>query len=90
MNCRMSLELLGRNNFRRDFLTLYDPGIAFKAHSHHRNFALGHLILELHYCALRTILPKIRLHNASKKKFDWWSRFSRKGGTENLKLTRFS
>ena len=37
-------------------LTLYDPGGALKAPPL-RLFALTHLILELHYCALVT-LPK--------------------------------
>ena len=38
------------------YLTLYDPrgGGAIKAPPPHRFFALTHLILELHYCALGT------------------------------------
>ena len=38
-----------------------------------RFFALTHLILELHYCALGTFPQKIVYHSVEKKNFDWGS-----------------
>ena len=48
-------------------LTLYDPGGGFKSPPL-RSFALTHLILELHYCALGTF-PKKFLTPYGEKKF---------------------
>ena len=47
-------------------LTLYDPRGLLMPPSL-RNFALTHLILELHYCALGTFPKKIVLHRVAKK-----------------------
>ena len=47
-------------------LTLYDPGGGFKSPPPLRFFALTHLILELHYCALVTFPKK---HRVAKKNF---------------------
>ena len=54
----------------RFLLTLYDPGGggALKAPPL-RFFALTHLILELHYCALVTFPKKYFKHRVAKKKF---------------------
>ena len=56
-------------NLKLYFLTLYDPGGGgFKSPSL-RFFALTHLILEMHYCALVTFPKKMW----QKKIFDWGS-----------------
>ena len=60
-NFHQEFELfLKKNNFMLtmvDTLTLYDPGGGFKSPPL-RFFALTHLILELHYCALETFPKK--------------------------------
>ena len=61
-------------------------GGALKAPPPLRFFALTHLILELHYCALVTF-PKNSLTPCGKKKFLIWGHDLAVRGSQNIKLT---